>query len=94
MKNDFVTIIHICYNSRSGKKVKRYGTRTTKENDRPTPAGSSLAKLLTDAAARLILLEKNGDVFLLERMGSEEKTPSPEDVTRSKDGTLKAAGRT
>jgi hypothetical protein len=31
-------------------------------------AGSSLTKLLTEAAIRPILLEKNGEVFLLERM--------------------------
>jgi hypothetical protein len=56
------------------------------------PEGSDLAKLLTDAAIRPILLEKNGEVFLLERMDSDEKMPSPEDVARSKDGILKAAG--
>jgi hypothetical protein len=53
---------------------------------------SSLAKLLSDAAASPILLEKNGEVFLLERMGNEEKTLSSEDVTRSREGILKAAG--
>jgi hypothetical protein len=53
--------------------------------------GSSLAKLLTEAAVRPILLEKNGEVFLLERMGNEE-TLSPDAVARSKDGILKAAG--
>ena len=31
-------------------------------------------------------------MFLLERMDSDEKMPSPEDVARSKDGILKAAG--
>jgi hypothetical protein len=56
------------------------------------PEGSSLAELLTEAAVRPILLEKNGDVFLLERMQTEYKTPSPEDVTRSRDGIVKAAG--
>jgi hypothetical protein len=55
-------------------------------------AGSSLTKLLTEAAVRPILLEKNGEVFLLERLESAEKPPSPEDVTRSKDGILNAAG--
>jgi hypothetical protein len=54
--------------------------------------GSSLAKLLTEAAVRPILLEKNGEVFLLEWMENEEKTPRPEEVARSKDGILKAAG--
>jgi hypothetical protein len=56
------------------------------------PEGSSLAKLLTEAAARPILLKKNGEVFLLERMENKEKTPSPEDVTRSREGIRKAAG--
>jgi hypothetical protein len=54
--------------------------------------GSSLDKLLSEAALRPILLEKNGQVFLLERMENDEKTPSPEDVTRSREGILKAAG--
>jgi hypothetical protein len=56
------------------------------------PDGSDLAKLLTDAGASPILLEKNGEVFRLERMEQEGNTLSPEDVTRSKDGILKAAG--
>jgi hypothetical protein len=55
-------------------------------------AESNLAKLLTEAAVRPILLENNGEVFLLERMETDEKTPSPEEITRSKDGILKAAG--
>jgi hypothetical protein len=54
--------------------------------------GSSLAKLLTDAATRPILLEKNGELYRLERMETEGKTLSPEEVTRSRDGILKAAG--
>jgi hypothetical protein len=54
--------------------------------------GSSLAKLLTEAALRPILLEKNGQVFLLERIENEEESLSPEDVTRSRGGILKAAG--
>jgi hypothetical protein len=56
------------------------------------PEGSSLAKLLTDAAARPILLEKNGELYRLERMETEGKTLSLEEVTRSHDGILKAAG--
>jgi hypothetical protein len=56
------------------------------------PEGSSLAKLLTDAAARPILLEKNGELYRLERMENTEKAPTPEEVTRSRDGILKAAG--
>jgi hypothetical protein len=54
--------------------------------------GSSLAKLLADAAGSPILLENNGELYRLERMGQEGNTPSPEEVTRSKDGVLKAAG--
>jgi hypothetical protein len=56
------------------------------------PEGSSLAKLLTEAAARPILLKKNGEVFLLERLAQEGTTPTPEEVTQSKEGILKAAG--
>jgi hypothetical protein len=32
------------------------------------PGGSSLAKLLTDVGSRPILLEKNGELYRLERM--------------------------
>ncbi len=56
------------------------------------PEGSSLAKLLTDAAGSPILLEKNGELYRLERMEQERSTPSPEEVTKSKEGILKAAG--
>jgi hypothetical protein len=56
------------------------------------PEGSSLAKLLTDAAGSPLLLEKNGELFRLERMETEDNILSPEDVSRSKDGILKAAG--
>jgi hypothetical protein len=56
------------------------------------PDGSSLAKLLTDAAARPILLEKNGELYRLERMEQEDKTLSPEEVTRSREGIREAAG--
>jgi hypothetical protein len=56
------------------------------------PDGSSLAKLLTDAAARPILLEKNGELFRLERMEQSEKAPSPAVIARSREGILKAAG--
>jgi hypothetical protein len=55
-------------------------------------AASDLAKLLRDAAARPILLEKNGELYRLERMETEGNTLSPKDVSRSKDGILKAAG--
>jgi hypothetical protein len=54
--------------------------------------GSSIAKLLTDAAIRPLLLEKNGELYRLERMGNTDTTPSPEDVTRSREGIRKAAG--
>jgi hypothetical protein len=53
---------------------------------------SNLAKLLTEAAIRPNLLEKNGEVFLLERMENEENTLSPEAIARSKEGIRKAAG--
>jgi hypothetical protein len=56
------------------------------------PEGSSLAKLLTNVGSSPILLEKNGELYRLERMENEENTPSPEDVARSKDGIRKAAG--
>jgi hypothetical protein len=54
--------------------------------------GSSLAKLLTDAAASPILLEKNGELYRLERTEQEDKTLSPEEVTRSREGIREAAG--
>jgi hypothetical protein len=56
------------------------------------PEGSSLAKLLTDAAVKPILLEKNGELYRLERMETEDKTLSPEEVSRSRQGIRKAAG--
>lgn len=55
-------------------------------------AASDLAKLLRDAAARPIVLEKNGELYRLERMEHEDTTLSPEDVARSREGILKAAG--
>lgn len=56
------------------------------------PEGSELARLLTEAAAMPILLEKDGELYRLERMEKELKAPSPEEVTRSREGILKAAG--
>jgi hypothetical protein len=56
------------------------------------PEGSDLAKLLTEAADRPILLERNGELFRLERIAKKPKLPSPEEVTRSREGILKAAG--
>ena len=54
--------------------------------------GSSLAKLLSDAAGSPILLEKNGELYRLERMEQEGNTPSPKEVTRSREGILQAVG--
>jgi hypothetical protein len=54
------------------------------------PEGSSLAKLLADAAITPILSEKNGGVYRLERMEGNEKTPAPEDVSRSRLMILRA----
>jgi hypothetical protein len=56
-----------------------------------TPA-SDLAKLLHDAAAHPILLENNGELYRLERMGNTSTTPTPEEAARSREGILKAAG--
>ena len=50
------------------------------------PEGSSLAKLLTDAAGSPLLLEKNGDLYRLERL------ETPVDVAQSREGILRAAG--
>jgi hypothetical protein len=74
----------ICYNSCTmrNEPVKKI----------TVPEGSRLAKLLTDAAGRPILLEKNGELYRLERMDQEDSAFSPEEVTRSRDGILKAAG--
>jgi hypothetical protein len=74
----------ICYNSRTmmNEPVKKI----------TVPEGSSLAKLLSDAAGRPILLEKNGELYRLERMKDKDAVPTPEEVTRSKDGIRKAAG--
>ena len=55
-------------------------------------AASDLTKLLSNAATRPVVLEKNGELYRLERMGNEEKTLSPEEVTRSREGIRKAAG--
>jgi hypothetical protein len=58
------------------------------------PEGSELARLLTEAEAEAmpILLEKDGELYRLERMEKALKAPSPEEVARSKEGILKAAG--
>jgi hypothetical protein len=48
------------------------------------PEGS-LAKLLSDAATSPLLVEKNGELYRLERLETEGKAPSPEEVARSRD---------
>ncbi len=55
-------------------------------------ADSELGKLVDEAARHPVLLEKNGEVFLLERMEQEENTPGPDDVAKSREGIRKAAG--
>jgi hypothetical protein len=54
--------------------------------------GSELAELLTRAEAIPIVLEKDGELYRLDRMTKEGKVSSPEEVTRSRAGILKAAG--
>jgi hypothetical protein len=56
-----------------------------------TPA-SDLTQLLHDAAAHPILLENNGELYRLERMGNTSTTPTPEEAARSRESILKAAG--
>jgi hypothetical protein len=56
------------------------------------PEGSSLVKLLSDAAGSPILLEKNGELYRLERLETEGKAPSPEEVARSRERIRKAVG--
>ena len=55
-------------------------------------AASDLEKLLSDAAARPIVLEKNGELYRLERMEHEGTMLSPEEIARSRAGILQAAG--
>jgi len=45
---------------------------------------SSLAKLLSDASGSPILLEKNGELYRLERMEQEGTTPTLSEVTDPK----------
>lgn len=56
------------------------------------PEGSELARLLTEAETMPILLEKDGELYRLDRMNKEAKAPSPEEVTRSREGIIKATG--
>ena len=51
-----------------------------------------MAKLLTDVGSRPILLEKNGELYRLERMQDADTASTPEDVARSRDGIRQAAG--
>ena len=53
---------------------------------------SELASLLAEADAMPLLIEKDGELYRLDRMNKKAKVPSPEEVTRSRAGILKAAG--
>jgi hypothetical protein len=53
---------------------------------------SELGKLVDTARRHPVLLEKNGELYRLERMEQEGNTLTPSDVTRSKEGILQAAG--
>jgi hypothetical protein len=53
---------------------------------------SEVARLLAEASDTPLLLEKNGEVYRLERMEKARKAPSPEEVARSRAGIRKAAG--
>ena len=55
-------------------------------------ADSELGKLVDAARRHPVLLENNGEVFLLERMEQEGSTPTSSDITKSKEGILQAAG--
>jgi hypothetical protein len=54
--------------------------------------GSELAELLAKAGAMPVLLETEGAIYRLDRMSKEAKRPTPEEVSRSRAGILKAAG--
>jgi len=54
--------------------------------------GSELAKLLARAGAMPVLLETEGAIYRLDRMPKEAKLPTPEEVSRSRAGIVKAAG--
>ena len=54
--------------------------------------GSELAELLARAGAMPVLLETEGAIYRLDRMPKEAKLPTPEEVSRSRAGILKAAG--
>jgi len=54
--------------------------------------GSELADLLARAGAMPVLLETEGAIYRLDRMPKEATLPTPEEVSRSRAGILKAAG--
>ena len=54
--------------------------------------GSDLAELLAEAGAKPVILECNGDLYQLARLDKEKERPSPEEVARSREAILNAAG--
>lgn len=54
--------------------------------------GSALAELLARAGAMPVLLESEGALYRLDRMPKEATLPTPEEVSRSRAGIVKAAG--
>jgi hypothetical protein len=54
--------------------------------------GSELAELLARAGAMPVLLETEGAIYRLDRMPKEATLPTPEEVSRSRAGIVKAAG--
>jgi len=54
--------------------------------------GSELAALLAKAGALPVLLETEGAIYRLDRMAKEATRPTPDEVSRSRAGILKAAG--
>jgi hypothetical protein len=54
--------------------------------------GSELAELLARAGAMPVLLETEGALYRLDRMPKEATLPTPEEVSRSRAGIVKAAG--
>jgi hypothetical protein len=53
---------------------------------------SELAELLARAGALPVLLETEGALYRLDRMPQEATLPTPEEVSRSRAGIVKAAG--
>jgi hypothetical protein len=54
--------------------------------------GSELAALLASAGAMPVLLETEGALYRLDRMPKAATLPTPEEVSRSRAGIVKAAG--